>query len=795
MSVWICSTGVSAQEITQTIRGSVVDLETHHPLYAATIAVYEDSVLHAAIISNQNGYFRIDGIPVGRYAVVASYMGYSQVIVPDVIVNSTKEIVLDIEMEESPLEIEEIRVSATEGKGSALNKLAFVSARTFSVEESERYAGSRGDPARMASNFAGVQGNDDSNNDLVIRGNSPLGVLWRLEGVNIPNPNHFGVSGTSGGPVTILNNKVLSLSDFMTGAFPAEYGNSVAGVFDLKMRNGNNETHEFLAQLGFLGTEMMAEGPISRQANSSYLVAYRYSTMAIFQTLGIQIGTDAVPKYQDLSFKLNFPTRKHGNLSLFGIGGKSAVDILASEQLEPNKKVIYGDEAMNEHFRTGMGVLGANYSRTLGSNSMIRVTLSSSLDHQSNHLDKVFRHLENGYYVLESIREPHIAYHSNQSKHSLSVIWNTKLSKSQSLKTGLIQDLYIFDMVDSIYNESLSGYRLRMDHSGPALLSQPFAQWKCKPTENISFSVGVHGQFLSLENHTSGVVEPRFGLKYRLNRKNTLSFGTGLHSQMVPTYIYLALHQNENGSYQKSNEHLDFMKSYHNVLSWDYSISRQMRLKAETYYQYLYDVPVEYSPSSYSVLDEGHDLSRFFPDSLVNSGTGNNMGIEFTLERFFSNSYFLMLTASAYDAKRTGSNGINYDAIFNGGYIMNALASKEFSWGVKRKSTFTIGGKLTMAGGKRYTPIDLAAYAMAGETVYQDDLRNSMQFNPYFRADLKLNYRVNVPRATHEIGLDIINVTNRENILKQSYVSGGEPPVQEINQLGILPLFYYRIDF
>jgi hypothetical protein len=795
MSICICCAVVSAQEITQTIRGSIVDLETHIPLYAATVAVYEDSVLVGAIISDNNGYFRIDGIPVGRYAVHVSYMGYRQEIVPDVIVNAAKEIVLDIVLEESPLEIEEISVSATEGKGVALNKLAYVSARTFSVEESERYAGSRGDPARMASNFAGVQGNDDSNNDLVIRGNSPLGVLWRLEGVNIPNPNHFGVSGTSGGPVTILNNKVLSLSDFMTGAFPAEYGNSVAGVFDLKMRNGNNETHEFSAQLGFLGAELMAEGPISRHRNSSYLVAYRYSTMAIFQAMGIRIGTDAVPKYQDLSFKLNFPTRKHGNISFFGIGGMSAVDILASEQLVPDSNVIYGDEAMNEHFRTGMGVLGASYSRTLGSNSLIKLTLSSSLDHQSNHLDKVFRHLADGYYEIDSIREPHNVYHSNQSKHSLAFSWTTKISKRHSIKTGLIQDLYIFDMVDSIYSESLSGYKLRLDHSGPALLIQPYTQWKYKTSENLTITAGVHGQFLSLEKSASSVVEPRLGLRYQLNRKNTLSFGTGLHSQMVPTYIYLALHSNENGSYVRANENLDFIRSYHNVLSWDYSISQQMRIKAETYYQYLYDVPVEYSPSSYSVLDEGHDLSRFFPDSLVNRGTGNNIGIEFTLERFFSNSYFIMLTASVYDAKRTGSNGIKYDAIFNGRYILNALASKEFSWGVKRKSTFTIGGKLTLAGGKRYTPIDLAASAIAGESVYQDELRNSMQFNPYFRADLKLNYRVNAPRATHEIGLDIINITDRANILKQTYVSGGEPPVQEINQLGILPLFYYRINF
>jgi hypothetical protein len=256
---------IQAQEITQTIRGTVSDRVTHLPLQAATVAVYQGSALFAASISGPEGYFRIESVPVGRYTIACSYIGYGPTTLPDVIVNSVKEVVLPIQLDESPLELEEIRVSAAVNKGTALNKLAYVSARAFSVEESERYAGSRADPARMAANFAGVQGNDDSNNDLVIRGNSPLGVLWRLEGVNIPNPNHFGVSGTTGGPVTILNNKVLSLSDFMTGAFPAEYGNSIAGVFDLRMRNGNNENHEFSGQLGFLGTEILAEGPISKK--------------------------------------------------------------------------------------------------------------------------------------------------------------------------------------------------------------------------------------------------------------------------------------------------------------------------------------------------------------------------------------------------------------------------------------------------------------------------------------------------------------------------------------------------
>lgn len=787
--------GSSAQDITQTIRGKVKDENTKLPLITATIAVYDDSSLVTGTITDLEGNFRIESVPVGRYTLIASYIGYHKLVLSNVIVNSASEVILALEMEESPVEVEEIIVSAGGRKGHSLNRMATVSARTFSVEESERYAGSRGDPARMASNFAGVQGNDDSNNDLVIRGNSPLGVLWRVEGVNIPNPNHFGVSGTTGGPVTILNNRVLGLSDFMTGAFPAEYGNSMAGVFDLRMRNGNDERHEFSGQLGFLGTEFMAEGPLSKKNRSSYLAAYRYSTLKIIQALGINIGTDAVPKYQDLNFKLNLPLKNQGNLSFFGLGGMSGIDILASEELYPDPEKFYGEKAMDEHFRTSMGIVGVNYSKPFGNNSFVKIILSASREHQSNYFNKIERHISQGKFLIDSILLNYMGYGFFQDKFSASVLFNRKISRRQSIKTGLVQDLYNFNMDDSIMNDVSGIYTTRLDYTGTASLLQPYLQWKFKSSDKLSFIAGLHGQVLLLENHVSKALEPRLGIDYQLNQKNSFSYGTGLHSQMVPTYIYFAGQTTDLGEFVMPNSNLDFSRSIHNVLSWDYYLNSNFRIKTEAYYQYLYNIPVEKKTSSYSIIDEGHDLNRFFPDSLINKGRGHNYGIEYTLEKFFSRSYFFMLTTSLYDSKRTGSDGNYYNSVFNGSYIINLLAAREFTWGTSRRSTFNLGGKLTLAGGKRFTPVDVAASELSGETVYVDPQRNTRQFRPYFRADIKLNYRINAVNTSHEIGLDLVNVTGRQNILKQTFISGGEPPVTEEYQLGFLPLFYYRINF
>jgi hypothetical protein len=328
---------------TQTIRGKVVDKETRQALANVSVKITTataDSLLSAT--ADANGEYAIAGVSVGRHNLLITLQGYKEVVLQNIIVSSAKEVILNIEMEEMVMEIGTARIVAKSKQTEPNNENALVSARLFTVDETDRFAGSRGDPARMASNFAGVQGADDSRNDIVVRGNSPQGVLWRLEGIDIPNPNHFAIAGTSGGPISIINNKMLGNSDFFTGAFPAEYGNSVAGAFDLKMRSGNNTKTEFSTQLGLFGWDLMAEGPFSKKSKSSFLVTYRYSTLAIFNALNINLGTDAVPRYQDLSFKMNFPLGKKGNLSFFGIGGNSNIDIIISNQKESSTE-LYGD--------------------------------------------------------------------------------------------------------------------------------------------------------------------------------------------------------------------------------------------------------------------------------------------------------------------------------------------------------------------------------------------------------------------------------------------------------------------
>ena len=778
-----------SQNLTQTIRGKVVDGLSKSELPGVQVIAFNDSGKVGGAQTDVNGFYRLQNIPIGRVIIKASFLGFQPADFK-IEVTSAKEVILNFEMEESAVKVDEVVITATK-KGEVRNDMATVSARTFSVEETNRYAGSRSDPARMASNFAGVQGTDDSRNDIVIRGNSPMGLLWRLEGVDIPNPNHFAVAGSTGGPVSIINSKTLENSDFFTGAFPAEYGNCNAGVFDLKMRNGNNEKHEFTGQFGFLGTELAAEGPISKLTGSSYLFSYRYSTLKLFDALNISIGTDAVPNYQDGAFKLNFPGQKGSNFSIFGIAGKSNIDILVSKYTEPSED-LYGDKDRDQYFGTSMKVGGATFTKSLNEKTFIKVVAAHSVSESHSHHVMVYRDTS---YAIDSLIDQ-MGYKYVEQKSSINFSLNRKFSARTSLKAGMYFSYFYFDLLDSNRNSSTYQFEIRNFYESSAALLQPFVQFRMKAYDKFLINFGLHAQYFALNGSSS--VEPRAGFKWTIRENQSLSFGTGLHSQMQPTYVYFSHTIDSNRKYVWHNKNMGFTRSVHNVLSYDWAVSQNLRIKTEAYYQTLYQVPVDIYPSAFSLLNQGSGFDRFFPDTLSNKGSGTNAGLEFTVEKIFSRDFFFMITASVYDSKYRGSDNIERSTDFNGKFAVNGLIAKEYKIGKNKNSVLTTGTKITYAGGRRYTPADTLASAAASEIVGIDSLRNTKQFKNYFRWDVKIGLRVNKKKVTHELGLDLVNVLSTKNVLSLTYVPNTKDPtdvVRENYQLGFLPLFYYKIDF
>lgn len=797
--VLLMTTLSTSSQITQNVVGRVVDSETNASIPGVTIILVSDS---ADLISTTDfdGNFILEGVPVGRHNISFSFIGYNSANFSNIIVASAHETVLNVTLVERVEQMEGVEIRATRD-GDPLNEMAVLSARQFSVSETDRYAGSRGDPARMASNFAGVQGADDTRNDIVVRGNSPQGVLWRVEGIDIPNPNHFNIPGTAGGPVAILNNKVLSNSDFYTGAFPAEFGNSIAGVFDLRLRNGNSRKHEFSGQFGFLGTELMAEGPIKARKNASYLANYRYSTLSLFGSMGIDIGTSAIPRYQDAFFRVFIPTSEGGTLSIWGLGGDSGIDILISDQEEPERN-IFGENDRDQYFRTRMGILGITSSKAFDNDVYVKQTLAVSHDWQDSHHELVYRHLDDdNKYVVDSLVDL-MNYTFRQNKVSWSFSANKKFSPGLSIKAGALVDGFQWKHFDEIQDldSSSATYRTwdsRWDSQAGAIMLQPFVQAKWRPSDDWTIVGGFHGQYLSL-NQSSSWFQPRIGIKRQLGPKQSISIGGGRHTQMQSAYLYFYQpFDDEFGRPVQYNRDMDFTMSDHVVLSYDRLLGSKMRLKLETYFQGLSQIPVEVQSSSFSLVNSGAGFARFFPDSLMNSGIGVNYGVEMTLEKFFSDQYFFMVTASIFHSEYEGSDEVRRNTDFNGGYAINALGSKE--WAFNETSSLVTGLKVTVAGGRWYGPVDIDASNQLREVIYVDSLRNTLQFDDYFRLDLKINYKANRPRVTHEIGVDLVNLTNQQNVLKLSFApdENDDPSlsVREEYQLGFLPIFFYKLDF
>ncbi|AUD04044.1 TonB-dependent receptor [Spirosoma pollinicola] len=777
-----------AQPASQTIKGVIIDGQSKYPLPGATVMVLNTSALLGST-SDETGSFSLRQVPLGYQTVRISFLGYRERIIPNVLVTAGKEVSLTVELTEQMITAQEVIVKARRDQTSPVNELALVSVHSFNPEATNRFAGSRGDPARMASNYAGVSGANDNRNDIIVRGNSPLGLLWQLEGINIPNPNHYGALGTTGGPVSMLNNNVLDRSDFLTAAFPAQYGNAIAGVFDLNMRTGNADKSEYLAQMGFNGFELGAEGPLSKKdkartgGGASYLVNYRYSTLAVFNALGLDLGLGtAVPQYQDLSLKVDIPTGRNGHFSVFGLGGLSGINLLGST-MDTTKQDLFGDE--NQDMRSGYrtGIVGSSYQHHLSPTTFYKLTVAGSYTDQWVTTDSLSR--QNWQPVrLEQTRHA-------QTKYSINGIFNKKLSVKDLFTAGFTLDWFTFSLHQNRYEPAAANDQSVLRQSGQSRLIQFYGQWQHRFSERLVVNGGLHGQHFALTN--SRVIEPRLGLKYQLNDRQSVRLGYGEHSQLQPLTSYFVQTPATDNAYRLTNTSLDFTRSRHLALAYERSLSASLHLKVETYYQGIRQAPVDPTTGSFSMLNAGASFDLPDNDSLVNRGHGRNYGLELTLERSYQQGFYFLTTVSLFDSNYQGSDGVWRNTAFNGHYVVNLLAGRAFKTG-HRDNTFNVDWKLTTAGGRYETPIDYARSVRAGRAVYHNEAAYSEQLRAYFRTDLKFSYRLNRRRLTHEISLDLQNFTGQQNVFTRTYNNRTQQLATQY-QIGFFPVPQYRLLF
>lgn len=782
---FLFASNLYAQEGTQTVRGTVRDEVSKSPVIGASVRLLgEEGAAPIGAATDVRGEFSILAVPMGRQSFQVSMVGYEPQQLSNIVVTAGKEVVIHVTLTEAVQNLDELVITADRqhDKTKTNNELSLVSGRSFNVDDTKRYAGALGDPSRMAANFAGVVSGDDSRNDIVVRGNSPSGTLWQLEGLNIPNPNHFGSFAATGGPVSMLNNNVLGKSDFLTGAFPAQYGNALAAVFDLQFREGNNQKHELMGQVGFNGFELGAEGPFSKKSNASFLINYRYSTLGLFKALGLQFGTGtAIPDYQDVNLKVAVPTGQKGKFTLFGIAGSSDVNFLGNE-VDTTLTNLYGTENTNTRVKYATRVFGLAYEHQLTPKTFAKLTLGMSATRERFSGDSISNATREAFLSGEA------KYHT--SKYSAVLNLRHKVNAKSSFYGGATVDLLDFDLYSRSIYQAGKIDTVRADVKGEkTVLTQAYAQWKYRLSQGLIFTTGIHFQHYNLNNNVA--VEPRAGLQYAFGKGQSVSVGYGLNSQAQNVYTYFVQTPGESGPV-RTNQDLGFTKSHHFVLSYQNRLTENLLLKIEPYYQKLFDVPVERRSSTYSALNMGASFGPSDRDSLVNAGSGHNMGVELTLERYFSKGYYFLLTTSVFDSRYKGSDGVERNTAFNTKYVLNVLGGKEFRLG--QNNVLSANIKTSLVGGKYITPLNLAASRRRGSAVYDENRAFSLRQSAYFRTDIRFSYRREMRRSTMEFSMDLQNVTARKNIFQQTYNPRTNELVNQYQQ-PFFPVPYFRYTF
>jgi hypothetical protein len=756
----------------QTIRGTIVDFDTKQPLPGVTVLILGTSP-PIGTITNSIGAFVITDMPVGRHNIQLSYIGYETSIINEILVTSGKETVVNASMKESSTELDEVTVVFSQ-KGLANNSMASVSARSFSVEEARRYAGGMDDPARLASSFAGITMSSVSDNAIVIRGNSSKGILWKLEGISIPNPNHFpDFAAAGGGFVTVFSSQMLANSDFYTGAFPAEYGNALAGVFDIKFRNGNNQKREYTFQGGLMGLDFSSEGPLKSGGKASYLFNYRYSTPGLI--IKFIPNELPIPIYQDVSFKLNFPV-KNGNVVLWGLGSVDRMEF-KDYKMDSLKWETVGDRIGGD-WKVNSAASGLSYTWFAGTKTYLKATLAGTGTQNNIKL-----------LILDEslIQRPNTKVTDNSGKIILSTSINHKFSPRLAVKLGVNHYEWMYNLgLSSTINNLPDTYQSFVNEQGSSRYTEGFFHGKYNLTPSLLLNAGFNSIYFNLNG--TGSFDPRVALSWKFAPKHSIGIGLGKHSQLEELKIYL-LRNEIDGLASYPNKNLAFSKALHSVLAYDYTINENLRLKIEPYYQYLYDIP-GVPGSTFSLINFTQDYS--FRDSVANIGQGRNFGIDITFERFLKNGYYYLITGSVFSSKFAMDDGIWRSTKFDRRFVSNILFGKEF---INRKSNiWGVNGRLVLMGGERFTPVLCNDTRLAKTVIYDHSRPFEVQMPSTAYLDLSVSFRRNKLKYSSEWSLQVKNVlgtpfyTGYEYYYKTNSISNHK-------EVQIFPTISYKIEF
>lgn len=755
----------------------VIDRDSRQPLIGANVSLEVSGELKGAT-TDVYGYFELRAIPVGRREITVTYLGYDPYRSGSFMLTSGRELYFEIEMQTSVLMTGEVVVRPERSDSDPLNTFTLVSSRSFTVEETERYAASVNDPGRLAVGFPGVQPQRDTRTDIFIRGNSASGINWRLMGIDIPNPNHFARIGSSGGGISIFSASLLSTSDFSGGAFPAEYGNAISGVFDMRFRRGNMNRRAYTLRAGILGLDLAAEGPL-KKGRSSYLINYRYSTLGILNELGIHLVGERISNtFQDISFNVTWSDESNRHqFALWGIGGISR----ENESVKSNRGEwrTYTDYQSYE-FDTDMGATGLSHTYLINDKSY----LVSSIAAMGQQIA----------FAYDTTSPENLIYRVDDQIHrdnriALSSIYHCRTASGIRLKVGFQGSWMFYDFYRQRYNFESKEQQRIIDGNGNTGLLQAFVQASWNPHPRWNLSAGLRSVLFLLNDSYS--IEPRFGAAYSLSDQKIMTFAYGIHSIMVPPGSYFVSGPEAGNPYP--NIGLDLIKSHHFILGYQWDFAPGWRAGLEFYFQHLRNVPiVDDVNRTYWLLNE---IQSFATEPLVSKGKGYNRGIDITLERFFSSGIFMILSGSVFRSEYEPLDGNRYPTQFDSRYAGTLMGGYE--WQIAENQSLQLGAKVIYTAGLPIMPLSEEAGRINDRDPPLDESNPfSIQVKDYFRTDLRIAWRRNNPNNSWLLALDLQNAGSRRNIdiVRRQF----DPDLNQwvYNKMaGITPILSFQLEF
>ena len=754
LSATASAPGASAEPRRAILKGRVYDSETKAPLIGASVIITGSS---GGTETDSTGTFVIKSLPVGSYRLRVSYVGYRAVVLSDIILKSSRTTQVTVELKPVPVSGKGIQVTAGFFPAVDDHPLSTV---TLNAEETRRAPGSAGDVSRVLNVLPSIARLDDRYNTLVVRGGSPMENGIYIDNVEVPNINHFGAQGSSGGPLGLLNVDLIRKVEFYSGGFGAAYGNHLSSVMELELRDGSRDGFSGQVDLSLSGLGLIFEGPLWN-GKGSWVASARRGFLDLLLDV---LQADVTPNYNDFQVKLVYDLTTSDRLSFIGIVANSDV-ALSKDIAEESSLGYYG----TTDFSTT--IMGVNWRRLWGRRIFSNTSLAFT---RSNYI-----------YDSHQLASGSAAYVNNSTEYRVALRNRThyRVNDRLSLEFGTKLTNLITDY-DYQYGPHFDVFGFLVDSlivAGDANLWQSgtFISGTLHPVSRLSVTAGIRLDHFSYNDEAH--LSPRLSTSFKITEKTRLNLAFGTYYQNLPFMIL-----SQRGFY----DNLSDPRAHHYVAGIDHLLSADTRLTLEAYAKNYAHFPVDPNMPTMFVIDEliyhyGIFVSR---DSLTDDGTAYSRGLELMIQKRMGSRLGGILSFGLSQVRYRDNNNVLYNRLSDNGFV----ASIEVNY--KPGPFWDLSFRWHYAGGAPYTPFDEALSQQWSEGLLDRDRINDVGLPDYHSLNLRLDRHFYFSGSNLTVYFSIWNVYNRENVAGY-YWSEADQVTKPMSQLMMFPLMGIEYEF